>query len=688
MNLHLLKYPLSILLLGCVVFHLSAQPQDIALRGSVVLQNSKTLTGKTEYLPTVNIKSLKSTPTLSDGNGLFKLVFASVNMGAKTEITAKKTGFTVVNAEVLKEAVIIGRTDTLKIVMCNDAQFEENKQRFYSISTENVQRELSRRVAKLQRANAQDKRRLMDSLQTEMNIKLSSSDDAIAQLNARSKALEEQLERIATDFATVNLDDASETYRLAYTAFTEGDVNGSLKILNAIDLKKRLGENVKLMGRRDTLISVMQRQNDTSRTQIAQDIQACLLAANNHKILFQHHEAQSWYELAIDYADTNNLTLLNDYTAYLYDFGEFLKAERFNEMALQRATRLRRTVDSTFYTEGYAVALYYYALLLSRMTSEPTMTQDACLEALPLFEQLAQTDTLKRLMRGQLMSELAQSYGVLKTKSGDSLSVVWYKNALAVFQQPVSPRLQSNLLLYKSIAHLGLGNTYRYLRKLDSSKVQCLLSIGMRQQLFQRDSFRYAPYVALGFTMFAATLNIEKEYDKAIESLSKAIHYSNVSMANNPQFSRKERMRSQFEWVRSLRGKKQFDAAEVILDSLQVNLTSYQTLFSDDWVIPLMDDYAVMKRSMTTDYFQLAQWEKARQKSLNAYTFLPNNNNTLTTYAIALIFTNNYDEAIRILETIPSQKQLAVKMALTHFEKFNIRHPDFARIKTHFGIEN
>ena len=345
MNLHLLKYPLSILLLGCVVFHLSAQPQDIALRGSVVLQNSKTLTGKTEYLPTVSVKSFKSTPTLSDANGLFKLVFASVNMGAKTEITAKKTGFTVVNAEVLKEAVIIGRTDTLKIVMCNLAQFEENKQRFYNISTENVQRELNRRVAKLQRANAQDKRRLMDSLQTEMNIKLSSSDDAIAQLNARSKALEEQLERIATDFATVNLDDASETYRLAYTAFTEGDVNGSLKILNAIDLKKRLGENVKLMGRRDTLISVMQRQNDTSRTQIAQDIQACLLAANNHKILFQHHEAQSWYELAIDYADTNNLTLLNDYTAYLYDFGEFLKAERFNEMALQRATRLRRTVD-------------------------------------------------------------------------------------------------------------------------------------------------------------------------------------------------------------------------------------------------------------------------------------------------------------------------------------------------------
>ena len=343
MNLHPLKYPLSILLLGCAVFHLSAQPQDIALRGSVVLQNSKTLTGKTEYLPTVSVKSLKATPTLSDANGLFKLVFASVSMGAKTEIKAWKTGFTVVNAEVLKEAVIIGRTDTLKIVMCNLAQFEENKQRFYDISTENVQRELSRRVAKLQRANAQDKRRLMDSLQNEMNIKLNSSDDAIAQLNARSKALEEQLERIATDFATVNLDDASETYRLAYTAFTEGDVNGSLKILNAIDLKKRLGENVKLMGRRDTLISVMQRQNDTSRTQIAQDIQACLLAANNHSLLFQHREAQSWYETAIDYADTTNLTLLNNYTNYLYEFGEFAKATQFNDIALQRARFLRQT---------------------------------------------------------------------------------------------------------------------------------------------------------------------------------------------------------------------------------------------------------------------------------------------------------------------------------------------------------
>jgi hypothetical protein len=688
MNLNLLKYPLSILLLVGCFLQLIAQSQDIPLHGSVVVQNSKTLTGKTEYLANVNVKSFKATPKISDARGLFKLVFSSVNFGAKTEIRADKTGYVVINEEVLKEAVIIGRTDTLKIVMCDKAQFEDNKQRFYNISTDNLQRELSRRVTKLQRANAQDKRRLIDSLQNEMNLKLASADEAIAQLNARSKALEEQLERITIEFATVNLDDASDAYRLAYTAFAKGEVNEALMILNAIDLKKKLAESVRQISRRDTLIKTMQRQNDTERIHITQYIQACLLAANSHILLYQHREAQTWYETAIDYADTTNLTLLNDYTAYLYEFGEYLKAAQINSIALNRAERLRQTVDSSFYTEGYAIALYYHVLLLSRQASEPQLTQNACLAALPLFEQLAHTDTLKHLMRGQLMSELAQSYGVLKTKKGDSLSLVWYKNALIILRQPVAPRFQNNLLLYTSTAHLGLGNTYRYVKKLDSSKVHCLLSIELRQQLFQRDSSRYAPYLALAHTMFAAALNVEKEYDKAIESLSKAVHYSSISRANNPQYSRKELMRSQFEWVRSLRGKKQFDAAETILDSLEGNLMGYKMLFSDEWVVVLMSDFVRVKRSLIADYFKLRQWEKARQKSLKTYEFLPNNDYTSTTYAVALLFTNNYNEAIRILETITEERQIVVKTALEYFEEQGIQHRDFGRVRTHFGIAN
>ena len=104
--------------------------QDIVMRGSVVLQNSKTLTGKVTYLPDVNIRSLKTTPTMSDSRGQFKLVFANVNYGAKTELTARKMGMMVVNQEILKEAAIVGRADTLKVVMCDEAQFEDNKQRF------------------------------------------------------------------------------------------------------------------------------------------------------------------------------------------------------------------------------------------------------------------------------------------------------------------------------------------------------------------------------------------------------------------------------------------------------------------------------------------------------------------------------------------------------------------------------
>jgi hypothetical protein len=665
--------------------------QDIVMRGSVVLQNSKTLTGKVTYLPDVNIRSLKTTPTMSDSRGQFKLVFANVNYGAKTELTARKTGMMVVNQEILKEAAIVGRADTLKVVMCDEVQFEDNKQRFYSISTENLQRELSRRVAKLQRANAADKRHLMDSLQNEMNIKLTSADEAIAQLNTRSKALEEQLEKLSNDFAAVNLDDASETYRLAYRAFTEGDIHKSLGILYAVDLRKRLSDNKLQIKRRDTLIATMARQNDTSTLQISQDIQACLLAANNHKILFQHREAQSWYETAIEY-DSLNLSLLNEYTSYLFEFAEYSKATRYNDIAIEHARVLRRSADSSLYTEGYAEALYYRALIWSRTGLEPQIVKESSFEALPLFEQMAQTDTLKRLMRGRLMAELAQSYGLEETAEGDSLSIVWYKNALATFQLPVSQRLQNTALFYKSIAQLGLGNTYRYLGKMSESVAECRASISTRQQLFQMDSMRYAPYVALAYTMLATTFNKNQKPDDALLAIQQSLRYSQTSLLSNPLLSKKEIIRAKLEWVKSLHVKRQFDEVDQLLDSLGLIIKSTFSLYSDSsWILKSFDDFVVKKRALILEYIKQNNRTKALQLSLNLYQSRPiavPNENILPTHAIVLILNDRYNEAVRILDTMGDDKAKDIKITLDYFEKRNVRHPDFIRLKNHFNIRD
>lgn len=663
--------------------------QDIVMRGVVVLQNSKTLTGQVTYIPDVNISSVKTTPTRSDARGQFKLVFANMNFGAKTNIAARKSGMMVLNKEVLQEAAIVGRTDTLKVVMCDENQFEVNKQNFYNISTDNLQRELARRVNKLQRANAVEKRQLMDSLQTEMNVKLTSSEDAIAQLENRSKSLEAQLEKISHDFAAVNLDDASETYRLAYTAFTEGYVQKSLDILNAIDLKKRLKENVVQISQRDTQIGKMQRQNDTSRTQISQDIQSCLLMANNHKILFQHREAQDWYETAIEY-DSLNLSLLNEYTSYLFEFAEYSKATRYNDFAIEHARALRRSADSSLYTEGYAEALYYRALIWSRTGLEPQIVKESSFEALPLFEQMAQTDTLKRLMRGRLMSELAQAYSLDDTEESDSLSIVWYNNAILVFGQSVSIRLQNNQMLYKSMAYSGLSIVYKYKQDFNASKIFCDSTISIRKELYRRDSFTYAPYLALAYTNLAATLNDSSIYDTAIQAIGQSLRYSNTALLTNPLLSQKEMIRAKLEWVKSLHRKRQFDASEQMLDSVGSLIKSASQLYSDSvWVLRFFTDFTANKRILVSEYLKQGYLSKALNKSQMAYEFPPIANadrTILTTYAIALVFNNQYDKALQLLETLDGDKPKNVKLALSYFERRNIIHPNFTRLKNHFGI--
>jgi tetratricopeptide (TPR) repeat protein len=663
--------------------------QDIVMRGLVVLQNSKTLTGKVTYLPDVNIRSLKTTPTMSDSRGQFKLVFANVNYGAKTELTARKTGMMVVNQEILKEAAIVGRADTLKVVMCDETKFEDNKQRFYSISTENLQRELARRVNKLQRANAVEKRQLMDSLQTEMNFKLTSAEDAIAQLENRSKSLEVQLEKISHDFASVNLDDASETYRLAYKAFTEGDVKRSLDILNAIDFKKRLQENVVQISRRDSLVVTMQRQNDTSRTQISQDIQSCLLMANNHRILFQHREAQDWYETAIRFSDTTNLSLLNDYTSYLYEFGEFTKATRFNDITLRRARLLRQTADSLRYTEGYAMALFYRASLLSRKAVNPKEIQEVCLVALPFFEQFALNDTLKRFQWGRLMSDLAQAYSFEETKKGDSLSIVWYQKTLLTLQIPIVPvHLRNDWLFYQSIVHLGLGNTYRYIGKLGESERACWKAIEIRSQLLSQDTVKYAPLLSLAYTMLAGTFNDSLEFNAAILATNKSLVYANLVTRTNPIYSRRETIRALLKQARSYCGKEAWDSTTIVLDTIKVNIDFYRKITNDEWIDNYLLDYISVNRLLVIHLLKSNQFSRAEQTSSAIYDFIPDMETALTTFAIVKIFGNRYEDAVQLFDLLTENKKKAVKSTLNFFEKNGIRHQDFARLRQHFEIQN
>jgi hypothetical protein len=684
MNKYQQVIPLNICLF-CLSFGIIQAQTNSKLDGWVVLQNSKWRTGKVEYIANAQVKATMATPTLSDSKGWFSLLFANIPNGRKVKLSIAKSQMRIVNEKVIEEASFTGHAEELKIVMCNAEDFDLCVEKYYNVSRTELQKTYDRRVAVLNRNSDADKRRLLDSMRSEMNREVKTREEAMALLEEQRKNLEEKAWTFANSFATVNLDDESDTYQQAFKAFTEGDIQRTIDILNAVDLEKRLNENNRQIAVRDATMKDLSAKNDTSRRQIAQDVRSALLLANSYQLKYQHRETQHWFEVALR-NDSMNMTILNDYTQYLYELAEFPKATIYNDMALKRVQLLRQNPDSSLYTEGYAMALYHRALLLSRKATEPLEIQATCHKALPLFEQLAQTDTLKGLMRGRLMSELAQAYGWEATNRGDSLSVVWYKNALSIYEQPVSLRMQNNLLFYQSIAYLGLGNTFRYMKKLDDSENECQKAIALRLKLFQQDSFRYAPYLGLAYTMLATTLNINNKSDNAIKALEKSIRYSSVSMLNNPEYSFREIIRAKIEWSISLNAKKQFESADNMLDSAWVKIETIRNHYTAEWLEPLIEEVAIKKRALIIEYIKIDKLSNAENRANKLCKLSINNPEILAIYAIVLIINSKYEKGLETLELIKEDKNYEIRAALKYFEKKGISHPGFIRLRNQFGI--
>jgi hypothetical protein len=92
--------PLSILFIFACLNGLSAQ-QDLRLSGVVVLQNSGYRTGKVSYVSGAFVRAPLSTPTTSDRDGKFSLMFSDKPAGDVVNVSVRKMGLEVVNWKML-----------------------------------------------------------------------------------------------------------------------------------------------------------------------------------------------------------------------------------------------------------------------------------------------------------------------------------------------------------------------------------------------------------------------------------------------------------------------------------------------------------------------------------------------------------------------------------------------------------
>jgi tetratricopeptide (TPR) repeat protein len=332
------KFTMSLVLLAFLSLRLSAQ-QDIALPGEVVEQNSKFNTGAVHYLPNTEIKA-EGNSTASDARGRFTLVFADKPLGNLTWIHAAKNGYVLVNQEELKKAAVIGRSSPIRVVMCAQDKLYENQMAYYHIARDAKMDAYRKQVATLEQ-DGEEKTALIAYLESDFHTKLTDVNAAKRLLESQLERAQRQAQELAEKFVTLNLDDQSETYRMAFRAFLAKDIDKAIRIMDSVDLRVRIECNQSLIKQIDQVIDDKQMVKDAALRQIQQDVEQAILSARMHKLNYRFHEADSLFTLALRFSsDSSNLDLKLEFAEFLRDQWQFERARLIFEDLLDQYRQL------------------------------------------------------------------------------------------------------------------------------------------------------------------------------------------------------------------------------------------------------------------------------------------------------------------------------------------------------------
>lgn len=226
----------SILLLF-LSFSISLLAQQSEIKGIVSIHNSKFETGKTEYVPYVQIKESfgRGQESLTNTDGHFNFIPIGVPFKETVNLIAKKQGLELVNPEELD--VVVGQVSWVKIYMAPQGKLTENKRKYYNIGKTESEKALT---AKIKEKQTQREKLLKDSKTNQQAIWALESE--IKNLYEKYQTIDANARELAEKFAKVNLDDASEHYQKAFRYFQNGKIDSALIVLEDANYAKQVDD--------------------------------------------------------------------------------------------------------------------------------------------------------------------------------------------------------------------------------------------------------------------------------------------------------------------------------------------------------------------------------------------------------------------------------------------------------------
>jgi len=375
---------------------------QIPLKGVITVQNSKTKTGKTEYVPRAQVDAPgHAQPQQSDSKGWFTLRIVGLQYGYKVPVVvtlpqATWQDYIVVNADELK-AWKIGY-DTVNIYVAKAEDFERMKSEIARINFDNY-------VSKKQYEQMRQR------LQQELAVTKSRSErykeilDSLTVINDDEDRMQQLVESFAERIARINMDNMSgtdtltESRRRAYECAIRGEADSVMYYLNdRIDLLHRATNEkesaIRLAAAAGRLAEETKKRQQKAERDHAALVEDVLLMARTGAAQLNYEEAQKYYIEAMN-ADTLNYETLHEYLNYLmYGVNLWEEAKALVEKRLHVWKKLCEENPQQYLTECAQTYLwlqaYYQQTYFSVDTNQCKKMYNYADTAAMLFEQAEQ----------------------------------------------------------------------------------------------------------------------------------------------------------------------------------------------------------------------------------------------------------------------------------------------------------
>lgn len=579
-----------------LVHVVALEAQQTTLYGIVTVQNSRTETGKTQYVANAAVEEInhRANATLTDVTGYFKLSLVGIPERERFQILARKEGMEVVNMDALY--VVSGQKDTVKIYMIASTKLADARQRYYKIGKTSAEAALEKQVKQISaeygrlKTNENANRERITLLEREMQ-------DLEAQ--------RQEVERVARDFAEryarINLDEVGPQYQKAYLLLQEGKLDEALAALDQVGVEQRVNARVaerRRIGRANDDLSKQQRDNEKG---LEQDMEALRFKADLLIARFDYQAAEKTYEVLVS-VDSTNIKALRE------------KAEK-NSMQgklFAAAAYYRRMIELNKNDRENAQALNTLALLYIDQ-NRPSLAEAAYMKAIGIQEKLAKTSPalefdisttynhLGTFYRSQQNPEKARYYYSLSIekrtplyknfpqKYAADLGGVWMNMAnlygdLHQYRQAISAYNKS-LSLYQEVVALSkpqqgeiagiwynLGNLYSDLGALDSAGICYTATLEALQKTEKQQDWRLSQLNGRVYNSIATLANMQRDSVKAAQFFQKAIILQESTAREFPMTVFEDDLATTFNNMGNFYNDCQdwFNAEKAILKSLEI----------------------------------------------------------------------------------------------------------------------